>query len=170
MVTQSNIDVGSLVTPGQPLGTISNRINYELEAGVPLTAIQQLNLGDQITFTSNKVKGSWVGRVIRINNQVDPATQNIPVFFSLMGSNLRSGMYLEGLVETTILENVSVIPSKAIGRDESVLLLKNNVITRKQVETIEYLLDSVIISGLEESDQIILNRFDQPVEGLKVER
>jgi len=168
-ITASNIDVGGLVSPGQPLGTITNRIHYELEAGVPLSLGNKLKKGHQITFTSNDIAGSWVGEVIRINNLVDPSTQNIPVYFRLKGKDLIAGMYLEGKIGSSSSEEVALIPSVALGRDERVLVFENNVITRKAVEPIDFLTDSVIVKGLSNNDLLILNQFDFPAEGVKVE-
>ncbi|NRA51904.1 MAG: efflux RND transporter periplasmic adaptor subunit [Phaeodactylibacter sp.] len=168
IITATNIDVGSLVSPGQSLGTITSSISYELEAGVPLKAMANLRIGDKVTFSNNEVPGEWTGTVIRINNQIDPATQNIPVYFKLYGNKLRSGMYLEGKLTIQNLESVSLIPNEALGRDESVLVLEENVITRKSIEPVAFLTDSIIIRGLRNDDLVILNQFDIPAEGIKV--
>ncbi len=167
-VTASNIDVGSLVSPGQPLGTISNSVSYEMEAGIPLSALEHLDIGDQITFVSNEVSGEWIGTVVRINNLVDPSTQNIPVFFRLRGKGLRPGMYLEGQLVTQSLNSVTLIPMGAMNRDESVLVLQEDVITRKPVQPVVFLADSIIVRGLSNGDMVILNQFEVPMEGSKV--
>ena len=127
-----------------------------------------LRIGDKVTFSNNEVPGEWTGTVIRINNQIDPATQNIPVYFKLYGNKLRSGMYLEGKLTIQNLESVSLIPNEALGRDERVLVLEENVITRKSVEPVAFLTDSIIIRGLRNDDLVILNQFDIPAEGIKV--
>lgn len=168
-ITKSNIDLGSLVTPGQLLGTLVNDYQYELEAGVPLKIADRLRINDKVRFTSNEISKTWTGRVIRMNNIVDPSTQNIPVYFRLEGKGLKSGMYLEGTFETEAFNHVTVIPSSVLGRDESVLVLENDIIRRKPVKPLEYLADSIILSGLAADDLIILNQFQEPVEGLKVE-
>lgn len=167
-VTTANIDVGSTVAPGQPLGTISNRVQYELEAGIPIEVANQMKIGSKLTFTSNKIAGEWIGSVVRINNLVDVSTQNIPVFFSLQGKNIRAGMYLEAELKTEGTQQASLIPSTALGRDESVLLLQQDVIVRKPIEIIDFKKDSVLVLGLGDTDMIILNQFDLPVEGIKV--
>ncbi len=168
-ITAANIDIGSLVSPGQPLGTISNRYQYELEAGVPMKAINHLKIGTKVQFTNHQTQGIWTGRVARINNIVDPQTQNIPVYFRLEGKDLRTGMYLEGQIKADQLDAITVIPNKALGRDKSVLILQQDVILRKAVQPIEFLTDSIIVEGLESGDLVILDQFDIPVEGSKVE-
>ncbi|MEM6965910.1 MAG: hypothetical protein AAF573_14175, partial [Bacteroidota bacterium] len=61
------------------------------------------------------------------------------------------------------------IPQTALHRDDSVLILDNNVIARKQVEPVAFLTDSILVRGLAVTDQIILNQFEIPVEGTLVE-
>ncbi|MBV6656118.1 MAG: hypothetical protein KI786_20300, partial [Mameliella sp.] len=78
------------------------------------------------------------------------------------------GMYLEGKLTIQNLESVSLIPNEALGRDERVLVLEENVITRKSVEPVAFLTDSIIIRGLRNDDLVILNQFDIPAEGIKV--
>jgi hypothetical protein len=168
LVTDTRADIGGLVSPGQLLGTIISSERYELEAGVSLEAANNLSVGDQLAFRSNEVDGQWTGEVVRINNIVDPQTQNVPVFFRMTGPQLRSGMYLEGEFATRNYEDVFVIPEEAIARDESVLILEENVIVRKPITPVAYLRDSIIVRGLAEEDQLITNQFGTPVEGKKV--
>jgi hypothetical protein len=167
-ITASNIEFGSLVTPGQALGTIADRVHFELEAGIPLKVANELEMGEQVRFTSHEVAGEWTGRVVRINNLVDPSTQNIPVYFSLTGKNLRAGMYLESSMSVNTLEKVTTIPNSAMNRDESVLILAGSLIIRKDVRPLDFLSDSIVVKGLADDDLLILNQFEVPVVGSKV--
>jgi len=168
LVTGTQVDIGGMVSPGQPLGTIISSEQYELEAGVSLEAASRLSVGDQILFHSNEVAGNWTGKLVRINEVVDPSTQNVPVFFQIDGPQLRSGMYLEGAFAMSRYDSVFVIPQGVLARDESVLILENNVIVQRAVTPLAYLRDSVVVRGLDQNDQLILNQFSIPVEGKKV--
>ena len=168
IITVSNVDVGGLVSPGQVLGEIISTDGYELEAGVALDVANKLKIGDQLVFSSNEQTGVWNGKVVRIGGTVDSQTQNVPVYFSISGPNLRPGMYLEGAYNTQNFDDVFVIHSSVLGRDESVLVLEKDLIVRKPVQPIEYVQDSVLVKGLANKDQLILNQFSEPVEGQKV--
>ncbi|MDP5140255.1 MAG: HlyD family efflux transporter periplasmic adaptor subunit [Spirosomaceae bacterium] len=168
MITTATIDVGGLVSPGQPLGTIINSYNYELEAGVDIATSQYLTVGSKLTFKSNELPGSWTGTLIRKSTVLDPATQNIAVYFRLIGKGITSGMYLESEYQSGKLENVAVLPSSVVRRDNTVLILANGVISSKAVETVSYMTDSVAVKGLSGSDVVILNDFQTPVIGKKV--
>lgn len=168
IITQANTDKGSLVSPGQNLGTIINNRAFELEAAISLELAAQMQVGDQVQFNSNNVTGSWTGTLSRINDIVDASTQNIPVFFTISGPGLRAGMYLEGNYSGRSYTRVFTAPSGVLTRDDKVLLLQGNTITGKAVELVATLGDSVIISGLADQDLLIANQFDVPVEGMKL--
>ncbi|MEM8895803.1 MAG: HlyD family efflux transporter periplasmic adaptor subunit [Bacteroidota bacterium] len=168
IVTRATVDKGSLVSPGQMLATIINNRSFELEGAASLEVANKLKQGDQIIFRSNEARGEWVGTVDRINDIIDPKTQNIPIYFEITGANLRAGMYLEGAYTGESLERVFAIPSSVLTRDEKVLLLEENTITGKEVELVEFMQDTILVRGLEDNAVIITNQFNVPVEGLKI--
>lgn len=167
-IIQSNIDVGSLVSPGQPLGTIAHRSNFELKAGLNLAAANSIKIGDVVTFSSNEGAGSFQGKLVRINKTIDPQTQNMTAFFEVKGTKINAGMYLEGDLETATLENVAIIPTAAMNRDNGVMVLESNTIKVKTVEPLEYTTQYVAVRGLNAGDQLILNQFNVPMEGALV--
>ncbi|MEM7108805.1 MAG: HlyD family efflux transporter periplasmic adaptor subunit [Bacteroidota bacterium] len=167
-VTSSQVDKGSLVSPGQALATIINNKHFELETATGIEVVSKLQIGDKIAFGSNELEGEWVGTVVRINDVIDPKTQNVPVYFEMEGPNLRAGMYLEGYFTSTAYESVFSIPANMLTRDEKVLLLEDNTIRAKAVELVEFTQDSILVRGLSDGDQLIINRFNVPVEGMKL--
>ncbi|WP_255517953.1 efflux RND transporter periplasmic adaptor subunit [Fulvivirga sp. M361] len=168
LVTEALADKGSLVSPGQMVGTIINNQHFELEAAASIEVVSKLKVGDQIKFQSNEIEGDWIGTVIRINEIVDTKTQNIPIYFDIKGPNLKAGMYLEGVFMGISYGNVFTIPSSILTRDDKVLLLKDGVIIGKPVELVEFMQDSILVRGLSNQDLLIANQFSVPVEGLKL--
>ncbi len=167
-IIQSNIDVGSLVSPGQPLGTIAHRNNFELKAGLNTAAANAIKIGDVVTFSSNEGAGNFQGKLVRVNKTIDPQTQNMTAFFQVRGTKVNAGMYLEGDLNTSTLQNVAIIPTAAINRDNGVMVLENNTIKVKTVEPLEYTTQYVAVRGLNAGDQLILNQFNVPMEGALV--
>jgi len=167
-VTKANVDVGSLVSPGQPLGTIIHRYNYELEAGLNEAAASTLKVGDVVEFHTNDRRSVFKGTLVRVNASIDPQTQNRSAFFQLKGKGISSGMYLEGEVETGEQTAVAIIPRSAIGRDSRVLVLEGKVLKAKPVKPLDYAGDYATVNGLQTGDQLILNQFSIPVEGVVV--
>ncbi|MEM1122107.1 MAG: hypothetical protein AAGJ18_16800, partial [Bacteroidota bacterium] len=66
------------------------------------------------------------------------------------------------------LDNVAVLPNQAVKRDGTVLLLVDDIIRSQSVEIVDYLTESIVVKGLKEGDNVILDDFKLPVAGKKV--
>ncbi|MBP2831086.1 HlyD family efflux transporter periplasmic adaptor subunit [Aquimarina sp. U1-2] len=167
-LTDTRVDAGGLVSPGQPLGTFISRDNYEIETAVSFAVSKDLKEGDIVTFSATEDSDEYEAKVVRINDVVDAQTQNIPIFFSVDNPELKAGLYLQGKVMNRTYDNAVRLPKKTIYRDETVHILQNDVIVKKPVELLNTQLDSITVRGLESGDKVILNTFDNPVSGLKI--
>ncbi len=162
------VDNGGLVSPGQSLGTFISDNNYEVEAAVKLALAQMLKVGQKIDLHNKSLNRTFTATVVRINNIVDPNTQNIPVFLQISDKDLRSGMYLEGQVTASIFENAVKIPATAINRDNTVHLLRDGVIQKETIEIMNSEVSEAVVGGLKDNAQLILTTFQNPVSGLKI--
>jgi multidrug efflux pump subunit AcrA (membrane-fusion protein) len=168
VITQALLDVGGIVSPGQPLGVISSSSEFELETGASLATTAGLKIGDRISFTSNEQAGDWTGTLVRIGGAVDPKTQLVPLFFRIEGKGLLPGMYLQGSVGAVRITQTALIPSRLLGRDNQVLVLAEGLILSRPVEPVRILGDSVFVTGLAAGEELILNKFSGPIAGKKV--
>jgi len=169
VVTEDLIEIGTLVNPGQALGTIIEKNNYELEAGVPLRYLEFLEINDEVSFRSNDLPATWIGTVKRVGSTINPQTQLVSVFFDLEGENLREGLYLEGEFIVSELSNVTKIPNQAFQRDQSVLVVKDQFVIEKTVQPLEFSTDSIVVSGLNNGELVITTLPTEPIIGQKVE-
>lgn len=162
------VDEGGLINPGQPLGTFISDTHYEIEAGASLKLASNLKVGQRIALTSNELGKTFTATVVRINNIVDPNTQNIPVYLSLYDPALKPGMYLEGKVKIEGFANAAIINKDILTRDETVHVLEQKTIRKKEVKVLFSTTDSLVVAGLNEGDQLITKAFDRPVTGIKI--
>ena len=162
------VDNGGLVSPGQPLGTFISNQSYEIESAVSLKLASTLKVGQKIAFTSRELNKTFTATIARVNDIVDPSTQNIPVFLSVKDKVLRSGMYLEGRVSSETYENAISIPIAILERDNTVHILEDGVIKKQEVAIMSTGTDTVTVRGLADNSQLILTTFENPISGLKL--
>lgn len=167
-ISVAMVDNGGLVSPGQTLGTFISDTDYEIESAVSLALAEALKVGQHIDFKNKTLNKTFTATVTRINNIVDPNTQNIPVYLKVKDPSLRSGMYLEGQVLYAAFDNAVTIPAKAINRDNTVHIFKNGIIKKQPVEVVSTNAETAIVKGIENKAQLVLNTFDNPVSGLKI--
>ena len=79
-LTEARVDVGGLISPGQPLGTFISSQDYEIEAAVTLKTANSLSIGQKVQFESTESGDTYTATIVRINDILDNSTQNIPIF------------------------------------------------------------------------------------------
>jgi multidrug efflux pump subunit AcrA (membrane-fusion protein) len=167
-ISNTIIDEGSLVSPGQILGTFISSDNFELQAAATLSVLESLQIGQKVIFYSQDLSREYNAKVLRITDIIDAATQSVVVYFSVSGKGLKSGLYLEASLDLNRFNNAYTIHKDLLSRDNNVYTIVDNTIQAKKVKVLKSSQDSIVVSGLSTNDQLILNRFNKPIQGLKV--
>ena len=176
VVSEKNVSVGDVVTPGTPLFTIVDLSTLQLEAAVSADAINQINPGTPVEL---EVRGypdqTFSGTITRIAPSVDAATGQVRVYVSLVneGRRLVGGLFAEGTVKTVSRQSL-VIPIEALdesGTAPTVIRVKNGVTERVTVqlgirnETEGFV---EVINGLAEGDIVLTGPARTITPGTKV--
>jgi len=156
VVAAANVKRGNLVSPGRALGTFVGTGAYEVKSAVTLAYADELSVGQSVRFTSPDIEGNWTGRIDRISPIVDGASQSINVIATVQGKELREGMYLTGTIEGLTVENAMRVPSYVVFDNEYVYTVENDSVLQKQkIHVVEWLDDSIIITGIEEGTKLV---------------
>jgi len=169
VLTEANINPGTLVRVGQPLGQLMSTGAYELEATVPLSDLQYLEAGNRVRLYSDDISGQWTGRVRRVSDQIDPATQTVKVFIGVSGSNLREGMYLRGDVRSRQVENAVRLSRDLLVNQNSVYVVRDTLLRLHPVEVVKLTADSIVVTGLEENMEILQEEVPGAFDGMPVQ-
>lgn len=164
----ANAKKGSLIKPGQNIGTFINPAVYELETEVSLSDLNFVKAGYQIQLSSDDLEGEWTGVVKRINSSIDASTQLLKVYVEVRGLNLREGMFLSGSSEGVSFEKSIAVNRKLISNG-GVYLVNNGKITHQEVEVLHKNKSIAIVRGLLEGDLLIADNMKGIFEGLEVE-
>lgn len=149
VVAVANVKRGNLVSPGRALGSFVGTGEYEIKSAVTLAYSDDLSVGQNITFTSPDVSGSWKGRIDRISPIVDGSSQSINVISNVSGKGLLEGMYLTGAIEGIQVYNALSIPSYMVFDNEYVYTIESDSILQKtKIHVVEWLDDKIIITGI----------------------
>ncbi len=159
---------GALITPGQSLGRIMNTTDYELVAPVNMNDFKYVRIGQSIKLESEELNKRWTGTVTRISNQIDQATQSIPVYIRVSGASLRDGMFLKGTLSGTSIGKVSNLPKTAIVDQNHVYLVKDSLVIKHPVQVMIQEEQTVAVRGISKDDQVIFEGVNTIFEGQKV--
>ena len=155
IVTQSFLSTGSNVLPGQSLGQIIDRNNYEMSTSVGLSNSELINIGDEAILTISDLNKEISAKIKRKGSHINTLTQSVDIFFDVYDKNIKDGMFVEGIVYGRKIKNVFKIPRDKLINNNLIYHLKDSVIREKKVDIIFFDNDSVIVSGLENIDCLI---------------
>ena len=179
VVEQQLQEAGELASPGQPVVRLVGAGSVKVTAGVPERYAGEIEQGTQVTVTPNaytvEPRG---GRVVFAGIAVDDASRTFPIEVAVENADrsLKPSMVVRLNVTRDVLEDVIVVPTEAIVRDErgtSVFVAANDtagtVASRRVVELGPDAGDTVVIrSGIEAGDKVIVSGAGDLAEGDRV--
>jgi len=168
VVTQSNINPGTLVRMGQKLGVFTNTDVYELEAAASIHEVQHLKPGDKVTLASNDIEGEFQGQVQRINAIIDRNSQTVKVYITTRDKRLKDGMYCTAHIISNPLSNTFRVPRNLDVGNGHIYILEDSVLQLKAVEIVAEESEQLIVRGLVNGTQILGEPVSGAYEGKKI--
>jgi membrane fusion protein (multidrug efflux system) len=166
VLSEASLDPGTLVRNGQKLGSFIDPDRYELVASVGIGDLELVEEGDEAILRSSEGRGSWTGRVERMDPSIDQGTQTVRVYIPLEGPRLREGMYLEGDLQGNAFPEAVKIPRKLLQEGGYVWTVRDSSLKQKEVEALHKLPSEVIVRGIEASDKLLEKPFPGAYEGM----
>lgn len=162
VITEKQVDPGSLALPGAPLLTIEQAGAYRLEAAVEEAQLGSTRVGDPVTVQLDAFDRTIPARVTEIVPSVDPASRAFTVKIDLPGlPRLRSGIFGRARF-TRGSHPVIAIPEAAISQQsqvESVMVVEDGFAHTRLITTGAKQGDQVeVLSGLNAGDQVVSPR------------
>ena len=169
VLSQALVSPGTLVRPGQKLGEFIGDGVYEMEASLALADVASLAVGAPVALHSPDLPGKWTGRVVRINERVDPATQTVLAYIQVSGEGLRDGMYMKAsLGQLEIADAIQIDRKILVGTNEVFVIEQDSTISRLQIELVRVTPEFVIVRGLQNGVRIMNENFPGASSGMKV--
>ena len=167
-LTETSINQGTLVRQGQKLGEFIKSNVYEMEAAVRPEELAYIRVGNAVELSPTQSGQSYQGVISRINERVEPGSQTVRVFVRLNGSDLKSGMYLEGRVKGLVYEDAFEIPRDVLVNENKVFIVQDSVAALLPVERLKTSDQTAIVRGLEDGMTLIIEDNTEAFLGTKV--
>lgn len=168
VLVSAEVTPGTLVNPGQKLGEFIKPGVYELELNVNSTLKDLLVLGKEVNLTNIDKSKSWVGKVARINPQVNTSSQTVQIFVEVKANDLNQGEFVEADIDAQDVVNAIEVSRNLLVNNESVYVVKDNQLRLLPVTIVYNKENSVIIQGVEDGTQLLSKPFPGSYEGMNV--
>ena len=161
ILTESLVNPGTLIRPGQKLGEFIDPSVYEIAVSIKSEYRDLLQIGKQVELYNLEKTNTWTGKVIRINGKVDTSTQTITAFIQVSSPDLKEGQYVEVALQAKSEENAYEISRNLLVDNSKLYIVKDSVLDLVNITTIFENKNNVVIKGLENGTQIL----SKPVPG-----
>jgi RND family efflux transporter MFP subunit len=159
VITDKNVEPGTLAVPGTPLLSIERLGSYRFEAAVEESHLSSIHLKQKVEVDIDGLTEPLTGVVSEVAPTVDPSSRTYIVKMDLQNkSSLRSGLFGRAQFATGDTKAI-MIPADAVrtnGQLDSALVNESGVARIRILTTGQKLGGRVtVLSGLEAGDQLI---------------
>jgi len=168
VLTDAMVTEGSLIRPGQALGSFIQPNVYELEASVPAKDVSLVKVGAKAEFHSAEMPGTWEATLIRINSKVDASSQSVRLYFSLQTKDLKEGQYLSGQLPGIHLPNHFAIARRNLINDRFVFVIRDSTLFRLEPAIEAFTEEWAILSDAKDGEVLLNELVSGAFEGMKV--
>jgi len=111
---------------------------------------------------------SFDAEVVRINDAVDPLTQQVKIFASIRSEDAKSGIYLEGQIDAETFQNAVSIPVEAVVDDQYVYIVSDSIAELQPVNILHKNSEAAVVKGFDGAVQLITDKHNEAFAGSKV--
>ena len=155
VVTESNINPGTLVMNGQKLGEFINTVLFEMEVAVSLNELSQLKIGMEVKLKSIGDDEVLKGKVVRINEKIDTETQSIKMFIQSADKKIKDGMFFTAELKANSNTSLAKLPKEAINNNK-VKVQNESEESELEIEVFDSNEDYVFVKGLVDNSLVII--------------
>ena len=175
---QRSVEVGSLVSPGQPAFTLADTTTVKAIFGVPDSSVRGLKQADRVPLSMEAISIQFVGAITSIAAAADPATRLFLIEASVPNPK---GILRPGMIATVYLrasgaaEPVAVVPLSAIIRSKgesggfSLMVVRMNRARSQAVTLSATYGDLIAVAGVQPGELVISSGASLLAEGERVE-
>ena len=168
VLVEADVTPGTLINPGQKLGQFVKPGVFEVELNVNAGFQDFLKNGSAVGLHRIDGKEHWTGKVVRINDRIDPASQTLKIFVQLTAPALKEGEYLEADIPAKAVSHALEVPNRLLIHNNSLFVVEDGMLKLKKVEVIYSNLNSVIVRGLKDGDLYLAEPLANAYEGMEV--
>lgn len=168
VLTESNVNPGTLIRAGQKLGEFIKPGTFEMELTIPASMSQYLHKGKEILIRDHNQNTSYSGVLDRINAKVETNSQMIRVYVILNDMELKEGSYLEATLTGKEEKEVIEIPRNLLIENNSIFIVENNTLKRVDINPVFFKESTVIIRGLQNGTKILSKVLPGAYNGMEV--
>ncbi|MBT3727874.1 MAG: efflux RND transporter periplasmic adaptor subunit [Candidatus Marinimicrobia bacterium] len=185
-----NIDLGSTIVPGQPVGSIYTSNEIEVTLSVKDSDLQFLDIPmdgrklnpDQksIVIIKSLYKGEmqqWAGNLERVDGVIDPMTRMIKLIANFKNNFIEEtkpilpiGLFVEAEINGKQLEDMFMIPNTALTpNDELLVLNQDDALEIRKIKVVTKMKNYILVKeGVKAGERVVVSKLSIITNGMLV--
>ena len=185
-----NIDLGSTIIPGQPVGSMYTSNEIEVTLSVKDSDLQFLDIpmdgrklnSDQksIVVIKSLYKGEmqeWAGNLERVDGVIDPMTRMIKLIANFKNNFIEEtkpilpiGLFVEAEINGKQLEDIFMIPNSALTpNDELLFLNQDDALEIRKVSILTKMKNHILVKeGMKAGERVVVSKLSIATNGMLV--
>jgi|TARA_R110000737_G_scaffold117240_2_gene149945 membrane fusion protein (multidrug efflux system) len=166
-VLETYAEPGSIANPGTRLARIAKTNDFEIKVPISLDNLGNYQKQGSVTFSNSDGLMVGTGSISRISDVINQQTQSVDVYYSIRpvgNQKIYSGLFLNVAINQKAITESITVPRMAV-TEGKVNLLKNGQIVPRVIQVVGNKPDSLYISGLENGEQVILEKVEVDTKG-----
>jgi len=168
IVTEALVTAGTLVRGGQKLGEFINTSVYEMEVSINAEFASLLQKGNTVKLHNTEKTKQYIGKVIRVNGNVDTKSQTVKAYIEVAHRDLKQGMFLEADLRAKTIKNAVEISRKLLINNQQIFAVNDTVLQLINVEPVYFSAEKVIVKGLKNGTKILSKTVPGSYDGMQV--
>ena len=148
ILSKAVVTEGTLIRPGQELGTFIQTGVYEMEIAMSKEYAHLLKVDAAVTLVDRNNAEKFQGKVVRVNGSIDQATQTITVFVEVRNAALKEGMYLEATLDAKEEPDAISIDRGLLQPDNRVFVVRGGMLNLIDVQPVFFSDKKVVVKGI----------------------
>jgi len=169
-ISEVYLQNGSVAPPNGKVLRLVQNSQLELKVPVDTKDVHWLKVGTEVEVATEDDSQKWIGKIARIGDIVNPATQSLDVYVKIQnGKNpIYAGMYLRAKMEGGTIKDAIEVPRRAVFNDNEIYTVKNDSVLHLQTVQIKKSnKETLIISGINEGEKVVteplINAYDEMI-------
>ncbi|MEL6917913.1 MAG: HlyD family efflux transporter periplasmic adaptor subunit [Bacteroidota bacterium] len=155
VLTEALVTEGTLIRSGQKLGEFINTDVYELEVSISKAFSDLLKVGEKVDLANLDRTKTYEGKVARINERVDQASQTIKAFIEVSDPDLKEGMYLEANLSAKEENNAIEIDRGLLLEEDKIFMVRDSILDIIDVKPVYFTDKKVVLKEVPDGTTII---------------
>ncbi|GIV31714.1 MAG: hypothetical protein KatS3mg030_016 [Saprospiraceae bacterium] len=155
ILIQADVNLGTLVRPGQRLGVLLDPSVFEVELPVNASYLNQIAIGKPVKLTDIDNTREWIGKVVRINGTVNTTSQMVQVFAEVQGAGLYDGLFVQATIEGKSEQNVYEIDRKLLQSGNQVFSVADSILQLIPVQPVFFTEKTAVVRGIPDGTAIL---------------